>query len=367
LSLATRSASIGIWDWDLRTNQSVWDDTMFAIFGIPQIVPMPYENFVRRVHPEDLSKVEASLQRAIEGKTQDFVEFRIIRPDGSVRHIYSAEGVVLDEHGIVVRVVGTAVDITERKQMEAQIEANKAQLVASARLSALGMMAGGVAHEINNPLGIIHGLASDLIDIVKEEGAAPPETVTRNSTRILETTDRIGRIVRSLRQISREGSSDYFSPTRVGTVVDQTLEICSERFRANAVKLLLPKEMPELSVACREVQIEQVLLNLLQNAFDAVVEQPGERWVRLDVGGSDDSVIISVTDSGPGIPPELRPRIMEPFFTTKPVGKGTGLGLSVSKNIAEEHGGRLEYSEHDGHTRFSLVLPLAKEPQVVSA
>jgi C4-dicarboxylate-specific signal transduction histidine kinase len=202
---------------------------------------------------------------------------------------------------------------------------------------------------------------------VKAEGAAPPEMVKRNSTRIVETTDRIGRIVRSLRQISREGSNDYFFPTRVGTVVDQTLEICSERFRANAVKLLLPKEMPEFSVTCREVQIEQVLLNLLQNAFDAVVEQPGERWVRLDVGGSDDSVIISVTDSGPGIPPELRPRIMEPFFTTKPVGRGTGLGLSVSKNIAEEHGGKLEYSEHEGHTRFSLVLPLAQEPQVLSA
>lgn len=365
LSLAMRSASIGVWDWDLLTNTTVWDDTIFAMFGIPKLVPMAYEKFTQRVHPHDLPQVQASLERAIQGKTQDFVEFRIVRPDGSTRHIYSASGAVLDELGQVVRVVGTAVDITERKQMEAQIEANKVQLIASARLSALGMMAGGVAHEINNPLGIIHALASDLRDMVEEEGAAPPEMVARNSARIRETADRIAQIVKSLRQISREGSRDRLHPARVSKVVEETLAICRERFRANAVELMLPKTLPELSVPCREVQIEQILLNLLQNAFDAVAEQPAERWVRLDVRSSEGAVVFSVTDSGPGIPEELRSHIMEPFFTTKPVGKGTGLGLSLSKTIAEEHGGKLEYSEDQGHTRFSLILPLAREAAAV--
>ena len=365
LSLATRSASIGIWDWDLRTNQAVWDDTTFEMYGIPKVVPMPYDNFVRRVHPDDLPKVQASLERAIQGKTQDFVEFRIIRPDRTVRHIYSAEGVVLDEHGNAVRVVGTAVDITERKEMEAQIEANKAQMVASARLSALGMMAGNIAHEINNPVGIIHALASDLMDMVKEEGAAPPSMVTRSSARIRETANRIARIVKSLRQISREGSGDKLQPAPIAKILDETLEICGARFKANAVKLQLPENIPELSVHCREVQIAQVLLNLLQNAFDAVVDEQGERWVHLDVEVRDESAVISVTDSGPGVPLELRSRIMEPFFTTKAVGKGTGLGLSLSRNIAEEHGGKLEYSEESGHTRFSLTLPLARQSEPV--
>ena len=365
LRMATSTASIGVWDWDLRSNMTVWDDAMFEIFGIAKVVPMAYENFVRMVHPADLPKVNASLARTIKEKTQDSVEFRIIRPDGCVRHVSSAEGAVLGKLGNVIRVVGTAVDITERKEMEAQIEANKEQLVTSARLSALGMMAGGIAHEINNPLGIIHALASDLIDLVKEEGTAPPAMVSRNSTRIRETADRIARIIKSLRQISREGSSDKFQPAPIGKILEETLEVCRAWFKANAVKLLLPRHIPELTVYCREVQIGQILLNLLQNAFDAVVEQKGERWVRLDVTTHDDSVVISVTDSGPGIPPELRPRIMEPFFTTKPVGKGTGLGLSLSKNIAEEHGGRLEYGEDDGRTRFSLVLPLVREAEHV--
>jgi C4-dicarboxylate-specific signal transduction histidine kinase len=284
------------------------------------------------------------------------VEFRIIRPDGSLRHIAAAEGVVLDGQGKVVRVVGTGVDITERRQMEEQIEASKEQLVTAARLSALGMMAGGIAHEINNPLGIIHALASDLIDVVKDEGTAAPDMVMRNCGRIRETSDRIARIIKSLRQISREGSSDKLQSAPIGRILEETLEVCRARFKANGVKLLLPEHIPELSVRCREVQIAQVLLNLLQNAFDAVVEEKSQRWVRLDVTSRDDSLVLSVTDSGPGIPP---------FFTTKPVGKGTGLGLSLSKNIAEEHGGTLEYSEENGRTCFSLALPVAREEEAV--
>jgi C4-dicarboxylate-specific signal transduction histidine kinase len=247
--------------------------------------------------------------------------------------------------------------------MEAKLEASREQMIASARLSALGMMAGGIAHEINNPLAIIHAMASDLVEMVEDGGSAPPGTVARKSAIIRETAGRIARIVKSLRRISREGSSDSLHPTRLAKILEETLEICRERFRANGVKLLLPDTVPELSVACREVQISQALLNLLQNAFDAVVEQPGERWVRLDVGRCDDSVAISVIDNGPGIPPELRSRIMEPFFTTKEIGKGTGLGLSLSKTIAEEHGGKLEYGEDNGHTRFSLVLPMVKEAE----
>jgi PAS domain S-box-containing protein len=361
LSLATRIASIAVWDWDLHTDLGVWDDASFEMFGMPKVNPVRRADFVRRIHPDDLPKLEASTQRVIRNKTQDSVELRILRPDGSPRYLSVAEGAVLDEHGNVTRIVGIALDITDRKQMEARLEANREQMVASARLSALGMMAGGIAHEINNPLAIIHAMASDLVEMVEEEGSAPPETVMRKSAIIRETAGRIARIVKSLRRISREGSSDKLHPTRLVKILEETLEICRERFRANGVTLRLPDTVPDLSVACREVQIAQALLNLLQNAFDAVVDQQGERWVRLEVEARDDSVVISVTDNGPGIPLELRSRIMEPFFTTKEVGKGTGLGLSLSKTIAEEHGGKLEYGEENGHTRFSLVLPLAKE------
>lgn len=249
-------------------------------------------------------------------------------------------------------------DITERKQLEEDLEATRLQAIASARLSALGMMAGGIAHEINNPLGIIHAMASDLAERVEEEGLVPPDVVAQKSLVIRQTAERIAKIVKSLRQISREGAGDPLKLTPLSRIVAETLEICRAKFKANGVELVLPNAIPNVSVRCREVQISQALLNLLQNAFDAVLERDGARWVRLEVENSDDSVSLSVLDSGPGIPTELRSRVGDPFFTTKPVGKGTGLGLSLSKSIAQDHGGDIEYSEDGGHTRFSLILPI---------
>jgi len=354
LSLATHVASIGVWEWDLRTNQSIWDDTCFEIYGVSRTEAMSYGKWARLVHPDDLAQVEESLQRAIRLKSQDYVEFRIVRTDGSLRHVSSAQGAVLDEHGEPVRMVGINIDVTEQRRMQAQLEA-------SSRLSSLGMMAGGIAHEINNPLTIIHACASDLFDLAQETEQVPREDVVRNSKRIRETANRIARIVKSLRRIAREGSQDDFSTTQVEKIVEETLEMCRERFRSRSVKLLIPQIDPALKVVCREVQIAQVLLNLLQNAFDAVADEPGERWVRLDVAVRENALQFSVTDSGPGVPAELKTRIMEPFFTTKDVGKGTGLGLSLSTTIAEEHGGKLELTDEAGHTCFCLTLPIISE------
>jgi PAS domain S-box-containing protein len=365
LSLATRTASIGIWDWDLRRNVTVWDDTMFEIFGIPKVVPMPYKQFAQRIHPDDVTAVDASLERAIQGKTQDFVEFRITRPDGSVHHVSSAERAVLDERGNVVRVVGTAIDITGRKEMLAQIEASRGKMAASARLSALGMMAGGVAHEINNPLAIIHAAAADLLRRIKEEGSVPVAIVERNGERILDTTNRITRIIRSMRQLAREGSQDRVRPASVAKIVQETLEVCEERFKSHSINLLLPKIDPAVMVSCRDVQIGQVLFNLLQNAFDAIVDLPGERWIRLEVTLDAGSAVFSIIDSGPGVPAELKTKIMEPFFTTKEVGKGIGLGLSLSRTIVEEHGGKLKLTDEAGHPCFSFRIPLAHKAEPV--
>jgi PAS domain S-box-containing protein len=360
LSLATATASIGIWDLDLRTDQVVWDSTTFEIFGIPSVVPMPRAEVTQWIHPDDLPAVRAAAQLAIQGKTQESVEFRIIRPDGSVRYISTAEGPVLDERGNVVRLVGTAVDITERKEMESQIEA-------SARLSALGMMAGGVAHEINNPLAIIHGSALDLLRRMKEQDSVPLEIARRNGERIVQTANRIAKIIKSMRHLAREGSHDKVRPTPVARIVEETLEVCRERFKNHGVNLLLSNLDPALSISCRQVQIEQVLLNLLQNAFDAVAEQRGEKWVRLAVFARDGAAEFCVTDSGPGIPLELKTKIMEPFFTTKDVGKGTGLGLSVSRKIVEDHGGTLELREENGHPCFSFRLPLSSHKELYAA
>jgi PAS domain S-box-containing protein len=265
----------------------------------------------------------------------------------------------------VVRVIALVRDITERRRAEVQLEANRAQLTSSARLASLGVMAGGIAHEINNPLAIIHASADDLVHRAKHEGVVPPDIVVRNGERIQQTATRITKIIRSMRILAREGSHDKFCSTPVSRIIEEALEVCRERFKDHSVNLLVPSIEPTLCVSCREVQIAQVLVNLLQNAFDAVVDHTGQRLVRLDVQVQGCAVVFSVVDSGPGVPPGLKTRIMEPFFTTKEVGKGMGLGLSLSQTIIEEHQGKLELTEEAGFTCFSFRLALSPETEAI--
>jgi PAS domain S-box-containing protein len=256
-----------------------------------------------------------------------------------------------------VQTIASVRDVTDRRRADAQLERHRAQLLSSARLSTLGLMAGGIAHEIGNPLTIIHASASDLLGLLEENEQLPREVVLRDAQRIRQTADRIVSIVRSMRALAREGSQDVIRPTRVARIVDDALEICRDSFRMDSVELYLSEIDPVLSVPCREVQIAQVLLNLMQNAYDAARDGDRSKWVRLDVEAGETAVVFSVTDSGPGIPAHVKTRIMEPFFTTKDVGKGTGLGLSIARTVMEEHGGELGFTEKDGHTCFYFRLP----------
>jgi PAS domain S-box-containing protein len=312
-------------------------------------------------HPGD--KTEESLLfsrlRSSELSAGRFDE-RYLHKNGNTIYVHlSVATVERDEAGLPVHFVAHVQDLTERKRVEQELEASRAQMVTNSRLSALGMMAGGIAHEINNPLAVIHASASNLVRLA-ESGSVQVPAVLKNCSRISQTADRISRIIRSLRHIAREGSADEFRDTSVREIVDETLELCAERFRAHNIRLAVPAVDPELVIRCREAQICQVLLNLFQNAFDELVDLKGDRWVKLDVTLHPPSVVFSVSDSGSGIAPENRAHIMEPFFTTKPVGKGTGLGLSISRSIALEHGGTLELDPESPHTCFILKIPMSR-------
>jgi PAS domain S-box-containing protein len=309
--------------------------------------------------PESEREESDALESLKRGETSNAYDAVRARKDGRNVEVSVTMSPIFDPLGNLVGASKVARDISDRKVLETELEVRRAQAVASARLSALGMMAAGIAHEINNPLAVIHASASDLMDMA-ETGDVPLKALQAASSRIKLTANRISKIVKSLRQTAREGSTDPFQRASIAEIVEQALELCKERFRVHSVRLETPRVDPSLHISCREVQIAQVLLNLLQNAFDAVVECEGDRWVRLEVASNAQSASFDVIDSGPGVPPDLKVRIMEPFFTTKPVGKGTGLGLSLSKAIVDEHGGDLKLCEKDSHTCFSVLLPLAQ-------
>lgn len=248
-------------------------------------------------------------------------------------------------------------DVTARKNAERTIERQRAQMAVAARLSALGEMAAGIAHEINNPLAIIRS-SSQLLSSCLEKRAPGFDQEVRLSAKINDTTTRIAKIVSNLRSLGKADDKEPLVCCEVKSILHDTLELCAARFRENRVSLEVGAIPEGVSISCRPVMMVQVLLNLLNNAFDAVKDL-AEKWVDVEVHHHGSEIEIYVTDSGEGIPQAIRDRIMEPFFTTKDVGSGTGLGLSLARTILERHGGTLSLMPEYRHTRFVVRLPVA--------
>lgn len=243
--------------------------------------------------------------------------------------------------------IGIRFDITAEKECEKK-------LLLSSKMASLGEMASGIAHEINNPLTIINGKAMKLRMQLAQE-TVDPEKTREALWKIEATTERIAKIIKGLRSFSRNAEQDPMEEVQLSKIIDDTLELCRERFKNHGIELRLDCS-PDILVECRATQISQVLLNLLGNAHDAIEMLP-ERWVSVEVTENGNTVDISVRDSGTGIPEDIAQKIMDPFFTTKEVGKGTGLGLSISKGIAEAHKGSLFYDASSKNTHFVFELP----------
>jgi GAF domain-containing protein/CheY-like chemotaxis protein len=235
-----------------------------------------------------------------------------------------------------------------------ELQETQAQLVQVAKLSAVGQLVSGVAHELNNPLSVVigHGqlmLTKDL----------PPD-IRRPVELIVSQGDRMAKIVQGLLLFSRQREPTR-GPVDVTHIVGQILDLRTAQLRLSSIGLDVEHEVQPLYASGDAHQLQQVFLNLVLNAEQAILgSQAGGRiWVRTRAraDGGAERTVVEVGDNGPGIPPEVLPRIFDPFFTTKPVGKGTGLGLSVSYGIVEQHGGRLVAESRPGHTVFTVELP----------
>ncbi|MFM6929611.1 MAG: ATP-binding protein [Bdellovibrio sp.] len=262
---------------------------------------------------------------------------------------------VKDENGVINGYLGVAEDVTQKKERERLLKEQEEKILVSSRLASLGEMAAGIAHEINNPLTIINGYTSVLRKNLQQKGLGQDIEINRRVDSIESTVQRIAKIVKGLRSYAHGSHDGELMPTSVDTIIDDTLSFCYDRFKNDGVKLVVRVE-PGIAVRCRAHQISQVLLNLLNNSFDAV-QSSQEKRVTVEAHKVDDGVEVSVTDSGPGISFENREKIMQPFYTTKEVGKGVGLGLSISHGIMQAHGGKIYLDPESPQTRFVFWIP----------
>ncbi len=328
--------------------------------------------WVSALHPDDVERTVKVWKEAVEAKAGYLTEYRLRRHDGVYRHFTARGAPVLADDGRILEWIGTCTDITERKLAESSLReseerleqervALEVQLRQQQKLESIGTLAGGVAHEINNPINGIMNYAQLIQDQLP---AGSP--LAEFTAEILRETQRVATIVRNLLTFARNEKQSH-SPARLVDIVEGTLSLMRTVIRRDQITLRVnvPEDLPDLS--CRTQQIQQVLMNLMTNARDALnerypghdpdkvlnldarlFEKEGRRWIR-----------VTVEDHGTGITPKVRERMFDPFFTTKSRDQGTGLGLAISHGIVKEHHGELTVESEPGRfTRMHLDLPI---------
>ncbi len=246
-------------------------------------------------------------------------------------------------------------DITALKEAENIVREQQAQMIASSKLSAIGEMAATITHEINNPLGVILGRCEMLKSLLVKENIELSQ-IAKLVEAIEINGKRIEKIVRSMKSLSHQGDEDPFIRTPLASILQELKDLFIERFRSRGVSLSLSDCDATWYVECRSHEVLQVLVNLLNNSYDAI-QDLSERWIRVEVQKKESKYVILVTDSGKGIQPEVLEKIFMPFYSTKKVRYGTGLGLSISRSLIQRHHGNLEYDSNCDNTRFILTLP----------
>lgn len=372
LLLATTSAKAGVWDWNIQTNEMIWDDRMLELYGLtPDNFPGAVEAWERGLHPADSSRATEECQAALNGDRDFDTEFRVLRPDMTVAHI-KANGIVLrDEEGKPFRMIGLNTDITSRRQAEEEKCELEARLARAEKMESLGLLAGGVAHDLNNVLGIIVGYSEMLLSDIDEQSPLREDVVT-----IMGAGQRAAAIVQDMLTIARRGVSSR-KVLNLNRLIDDFKKSPDwEKLLSYHpdVKIETELESDLLNISGSSVHLDKTLYNLVSNASEAMTKggnitiKTSNQYIDKPLSGYDnilegDYVVLSVSDEGEGISKSDIQQIFEPFYTKKIMGRsGTGLGLAVVWGTVKDHDGYINVESEEGSgTSFTLYFPVIRE------
>lgn len=341
-----------MWEWNLTANLIWFDEGVRALYEYQSdsnyVDPEVWYQFI---HPEDYADILSHIMNLIEENSEMKTIFRIKTPLGNEKYISTHALKIQDPETKEMTLVGLNFDVSETQMMQKV-------LIEQSKLAHLGHFTSGIAHEVNNPLSIIVGKTGLLKSKIESEESSHKEKMLSDIQSIQKNSDRITKIMRSLNAFSRNSINDPFQNVSILKIMDDAFEITKDKFQTDKVdfKIIVDKSLSyENFIEARQSEILQVLLNLLNNAYEAL-QSVETKWIKMSIQTSLTHYEILITDSGPRIKPEIARRMMEPFFTTKPTAQGTGLGLSLALQIMRSHNGTLDFNPESEYTQFVLKL-----------
>ena len=354
MARAQQVASFGSFERDLLGNTTEWSDEMYRIMGLEKGAIVPgYDAIIALVHPDDRERFNTTTNAGIEGVVTGSLEFRLIRPDGVERIIYRENGLIFDDNDQAIRLYGSYQDVTDRRFAEERERELERQLLHSQKLEALGTLAGGIAHDLNNTLTPIMALSK-----ITARQLEPGSRGRTNLETIFTASEQARDLVKRVLAFSRRDKVDK-KLIDLGTMVTDALKLLRATIPTS---IALDAQIADVPLIHADAsQIYQIVTNLVSNAAQAIGDEIGAITITLDVVASDSQEMIqlSVSDTGEGMDEATQQRIFEPFFTTKQVGRGTGLGLSIIAGIVADHGGRIEVKSAPGKgARFDIFIRL---------
>ncbi len=358
MRLAARAADLGLWEWDVVRDE-IWsndvDHTSAGVFGGKRI---GLADYLELVHPDDRDRLETTIRRTMAQARELQVEYRMIDSDRGERWISAWGKVEYGEGWQPLRIRGVSVDITARKQLEAEAEQHRSQLARVQRGFVLGQLSSALAHELNQPLGAILRNAEAGEAFLRQD---PPNLgeVGEILADIQKDDQRAAAVIQRMRSLLQHGEL-RFEAIRPLELVQQAAALLEAEMRTHHVTLgiVVQADLPE--IRGDRIQLQQVLVNLLLNSFDAVkAAHQGQRQIDLHAARAGEATVsLVVEDSGTGFDPARLADLFEPLYTTKP--DGIGLGLSLCKTIVAAHGGRISAANRpSGGARVEVLLPVA--------
>jgi PAS domain S-box-containing protein len=357
LAEAQRLTHTGSWVWQVDGRDAMHlSEEWYRIYGHEPAQGTPaWEQRLQRVHPEDRTKWQGAIERAIAGESDYEVEFRILLPSGAVKHIHTVGHPVLNASGELVQFVGSSTDITERKRAEEALRQAQAELARVSRVTTMGELTASLAHEVNQPITAavtdantcLRWLTRDHPDLEEAREAA---------SRIVKDAVRASDIINRMRSLFKKESLQRGLVDVNEVIREMTVLLRSEATRYSiSMRTELSEGLP--NIMGDHVQLQQVLMNLMINGIEAMKDVAGPRELAVkSQRAEDEQLMVSVSDTGVGLPPQQAHQIFDSFFTTKR--DGTGMGLRISRSIVESHGGRLWAADNSPRgASFHLTLP----------